>query len=289
MPLPAPLRLRYRSQMRSPILIAMLAAVVATPAFAAATAWQDVAPGVRLRLVSSDILAPDGTTLVGLEADMPATTKTYWRIPGETGIPTELDFSATQAVTASRVLWPYPVIDTATGYVDYAYFGPTVLPVELTLAPGATELTASVVMGVCAEVCVPVTATFRLPLDFSKPDSAQKLRLRQAVAAAPLPWTAPHEAVGAVHFDKAAAHLVVALSDPGIDPMSVIADLGPAGQLFGAPQKGPEAGLVVFPLLGGKGAADLNGQRVTLTFMTPDGPFAIEREIAAATSTAGNR
>ena len=66
-------------------------ALAAAPACAGATAWQELAPGVKLRLVASDTLSADGTTLAALELDMPAGTKTYWRVPGESGIPTELD------------------------------------------------------------------------------------------------------------------------------------------------------------------------------------------------------
>ena len=50
-----------------------------------------VAPDVRVRLIASEQLRADHTTLAAIEIDMPASTKTYWRVPGETGIPTELE------------------------------------------------------------------------------------------------------------------------------------------------------------------------------------------------------
>ena len=59
---------------------------------------------------------------------MPQNTKTYWRIPGETGIPTELDFTGSTGIAASTILWPYPTVDHVQGYLDYVYYGPTVLP-----------------------------------------------------------------------------------------------------------------------------------------------------------------
>ena len=84
--------------MRLPILLGIFASLL-SPAFAAETAWQDVAPGVRLRLISTGVVKPDGTTLLGLEIDMPETTKTYWRVPGDTGLPTVLDFTASTGVS----------------------------------------------------------------------------------------------------------------------------------------------------------------------------------------------
>src|SRR4051812_36460623 len=105
----------------------------ATPALAGATAWQDVAPHVRLRLVTNDVRAADGSTLAGLELDMPAKFKTYWRLPGETGIPTELDVSGSAGVATPVIEWPYPIPEITDGFLDYVYHGPTVLPVSLKL------------------------------------------------------------------------------------------------------------------------------------------------------------
>ena len=46
------------------------------------------------------------TLLAGLQLDMPANTKTYWRVPGETGIPSEFDFSASVGLTSGTIDWP---------------------------------------------------------------------------------------------------------------------------------------------------------------------------------------
>ncbi|UXN73700.1 hypothetical protein N8D56_23620 [Devosia sp. A8/3-2] len=50
--------------------LALLAATL-TPALAGETPWQEVAPGVKLRLISSGLIKPDGKTLLGLEIFMP--------------------------------------------------------------------------------------------------------------------------------------------------------------------------------------------------------------------------
>ena len=113
-----------------PIVLALSLSLLAVPAQAGETPWQEVAPGVKVRLITSDKL-DDGVTLAGLELDMPESTNTYWRIPGETGIPTELDFAASTGVSDPWIHWPYPEIDRSRGYLDYVYFGPTVLPFEI--------------------------------------------------------------------------------------------------------------------------------------------------------------
>ena len=59
--------------MRSLFILALLCPLAA-PASAGETPWQDIAPGVQLRLISAGQVRADGTTLVGLEIDMPPTT-----------------------------------------------------------------------------------------------------------------------------------------------------------------------------------------------------------------------
>lgn len=270
--------------MRIPALL--LIPMLFTPAVAAETPWQDVAPGARVRLISSDVLKPDGTTMVALEIDMPVSTNTYWRVPGETGIPTLFDFAGSRGVIGHEALWPFPLVETKSGYVDYVYRGPTVLPVELQLDGGAVDLKLGVVMGVCSEICVPVTANFELPLSFAAPDRAQGLRIAQALALTPMPWSDPRDPIAWVGFDAAAKALAVDVDDTRLDPLSLIADTGDTGQLFGAPQKSPDGKLVLLPLLGGESSRDVEGMPVRLTFMTEMGPFSVERRIASAGSTA---
>lgn len=270
--------------MRIPALL--LIPMLFTPAVAAETPWQDVAPAARVRLISSDVLKPDGTTMVALEIDMPVSTNTYWRVPGETGIPTLFDFAGSRGVAGHEALWPFPLVETKTGYVDFVYRGPTVLPVELRVDSEPVDLKLGVVMGVCSEICVPVTATFELPLSFAAPDRAQGLRIAQALALTPMPWDDPRDPIGWVGFDAAARALAVKVDDTEVDPLSLIADTGDTGQLFGAPQKSPDGKLVLLPLLGGESSRDVEGMPVRLTFMTEMGPFSVERRISSAGSTA---
>lgn len=263
--------------MRALVLFALT--LMTLPAMAGETPWQDIAPGVRLRMISSDVLKPDGTTVVALELDMPSSYNTYWRVPGESGIPTEIDTAGSSGISAQETLWPYPTIETKDGLTDFVYRGSTVLPVLLKLSGERADLTASVVMGVCSDICVPAMASFRLPLDFLKPDRGQGLRIAQAVALTPQRWTDPVPLLGAVTWDAAANALSVGLGDPRVDPLSVIADGSAAGQLFGAPQKSPDGSAVLLPLLGGADQAALEGKPVSLTFMTEMGPFSLSTTV----------
>jgi len=251
--------------------------LAAGPALAGATAWQEISPGVKARLISSDAMT-NGTTLAGLELDMPQTTNTYWRIPGESGIPTEFDFAGSSGIADPIVHWPFPEIANAAGYQDYVYRGPVVFPIALKSNGGTLDV--AVTLGVCSDVCVPARASFSLPVGGGKADPAQSIRLDQAEATTPIPWDRAGDPVGAV--SEASDGLVLANLDASIDPRTLIADVGDPSILFETPQKSPEGSLWTLKLLGGARGTKLEGRSVQLTFMTPNGPYVVSRKVGAS-------
>jgi DsbC/DsbD-like thiol-disulfide interchange protein len=257
--------------------LCLFATFAAGPALAGATAWQEISPGVKARLISSDSIV-GGTTLAGLELDMPQATNTYWRIPGESGIPTQFDFSGSTGIADPHVHWPFPEIANTAGYRDYIYRGSVVFPIALKTGGGV--LNAAIMLGVCSDVCVPARASFSLPIGGDKADPAQSIRLDQAEAATPIAWDRTGDPVGPVA--AAPDGLVLSGLDPSIDPNTLIADVGDPSILFETPQKSPEGSLWTLRLLGGAGGKTLEGRSVQLTFMTSNGPYTVSRQIGSA-------
>lgn len=253
--------------------------LLAAPVHAGETAWQEVAPGVALRLISTGQIKADGTTLVGIEIDMSETTKTYWRVPGDTGLPTELDFAGSKGVLGHQILWPYPTRHETVDYLDYAYFGPTVLPVELMVEPGAPSIELSAVLGICSDICIPAQAEFSLPLTDAAPDRPNGLRIRQALATTPMEWPGDPQPVGDVELWADAGVLAVRVEASDLDPASLIVAMDGGEPLFGTPQKSPEPHLVLIPILGKSSELNLENQAVRLTFLTGMGAFEVKRTI----------
>jgi len=254
--------------------------LTSAPAFASATPWQEVTPNVKLRLISSDTRAADGTTLVGVEVDMPAGYRTYWHDPGESGIPMQLDIAGSTGVSDPQIEWPFPETEMNAGLLDYVYRGPTVLPVRLKASGGAAKLDAAVVMGVCSDVCVPVQAKFSLPLSFGAADPVQSLRLQQAQAAAPIDWKDGAAPFGPVSYDPKAKGLRVTLGSDKVDPTSVIALTSDPTVIFDAPQKSPDGRSLLLPLRGQARGTEWTRNPVELTFMTPDGAYQVSERVA---------
>lgn len=263
---------------------ALATAVLLLPvsfACAGETAWQEVVPGVQLRLVSSGLVKPDGSTLLGLEIEMPENTKTYWRVPGETGLATELDFAGSDGLKEAEIVWPHPLQDTSSGYVDFVYFGNTLLPITATASDASGTVVVSAMLGICSEICLPAQASFTLPLSDAKPDRANGLRIKQALAQAPIPWNEPAEPIGHVEYSSAEDALAVQINDPTLDISTLIAATDTGMPLFGVPQKSPQDGLVLLPILAKSENSDLEGEDVQLSFMTGMGAFELSRTIGA--------
>ena len=264
------------------LIAALPLVLLATPAFAGATPWQDVAPGVRLRLIANDVRTPDGSTLAGLELDMPQDFKTYWRLPGETGIPTELDIAGSTGVATPTIQWPYPTAETSGGFLDYVYHGPTVLPVSLRLTGDTPSLKIGVVMGVCSEVCVPVRASFSLPLTLAMPDTAEDIRLKEALALTPIAWTGAGAPFSGVSFDPQQHVLKLSDVDAAIDPSSIIASTTDPAVIFDAPQKSPDNRSILLPLRGASVTTGWAAMPIQLTFMTAMGSFEVSERVTTS-------
>jgi DsbC/DsbD-like thiol-disulfide interchange protein len=265
------------------IAIAALAVLAGANARAGETPWQEVAPGVSIRMISTGTFSADDKAMLALEIDMPETTKTYWRIPGQTGLPISLDVSASSGISAHRILWPYPQRETKSGKLDYVYYGPTILPLEVTGSADAT-LDLKATLGICSEICIPAQVHLSLPLTDSAPDSPNQLRIRQALAEVPIGWTQGADPVGTVEAMADGKAVSVEVDAALLDPDSVIVATDGDGLVFGAPQKSPQSNLVVLPILGKSDNSALDGLDVEVTFMTDTGAYVVNRAVEAGTS-----
>lgn len=263
---------------RSFAILALLSPAGA--ALAEETDWVEVAPDVSVRLVSSDIVTQDGTVWMGLEIDMPQTTKTYWRVPGESGMPMVIDTAGSRGVSALEIAWPYPKRETKEGYLDHAFYGRVLFPLAVAVDADEPLLAAEITMGICSDICVPATASLELAPTLDEPDSANDFRIRQALATVPL----PHDGeglLGEATFDAEQGTLLVELGDTEFDPSTMIAEIADSSLIFGVPEVSADETALSFPLLGRIEAGQLDDVQARFTFDTPEGPFEIMRPLTA--------
>lgn len=109
----------------------------------------------------------DGARLAAVSIDLQPEFKTYWRTPGDSGLPPVFDWSRSKNVRQTDVLWPVPQRFDDQAGSSIGYEGRVILPVAVRIADPAQEavLTLSLSFGVCKTICIPVKseATLRLP------------------------------------------------------------------------------------------------------------------------------
>ncbi len=261
------------------LILFLFLSMAVGPALAGETPWLEVAPGVQMRLVTTGEVKADGRTLAAIEIDMPEATKTYWHIPGDTGLPLEIDLRESRGVSSHQVLWPFPTVERTPDYLDYVYRGHTVIPVLLRVDGEAPQLEASLVVGICSDICIPAQAQFSMPLRDAVPDRANGLRIRQAVADVPMAWPEGEPGLGEVRLAPEQGAVTVTIDPASVDITSLIATFDDGMPLLGVPQIGPEATVVQIPVLDTADMNGLVGREVRLTFMTSEGAFETRRTI----------
>jgi len=128
---------------------------------------------------------------------------TYWQNPGDTGLPTRVDWTLPEGASAGEFLWPAPERIEFGELINYGYHGQVVLPVVVSpgsgLAPGARfDLAGRARWLVCEEVCIPGRADLSLTLPVAAADAAApvaasgrwRARLERALVEAPQPLDA---------------------------------------------------------------------------------------------------
>ncbi|HVK32018.1 MAG TPA: thioredoxin family protein, partial [Burkholderiaceae bacterium] len=91
---------------------------------------------------------------------------TYWKNPGDSGLPTTLNWQLPAGVTAGEIAWPTPTRLPVGPLVNYGYEGKLLLPVPLTLPADfkaeALDVKLSAQWLVCKDVCIPQQGEFAL-------------------------------------------------------------------------------------------------------------------------------
>jgi DsbC/DsbD-like thiol-disulfide interchange protein len=122
-------------------------------------------------LVALDVLdggmTERGTYQAALRLTLSDGWKTYWRAPGEAGIPPQIDWRGSRNLRAVQITWPAPHVFDQGGMRTIGYERQMVLPVEITPEiPGQpVRLKGEIAFGLCKDVCIPGELRFDQALD----------------------------------------------------------------------------------------------------------------------------
>lgn len=121
--------------------------------------------------VQGDILQgwkqADGSRVVAIRLTLADGWKTYWRAPGDSGIPPQIDWKGSQNLDGVALHWPAPSVFREGSLTTIGYKHELILPISL--QPRSTEapirLHATLDIGVCSDICVPQTLQLDAVID----------------------------------------------------------------------------------------------------------------------------
>ena len=91
---------------------------------------------------------------------------TYWRVPGDAGLPPRFDWTESENITNVEILWPAPVRKKELDFQTFAYAGDTAFPLMILLKdkgkPARLALSGNVM--VCNEICIPQKLSLALDI-----------------------------------------------------------------------------------------------------------------------------
>src|SRR6266850_5818442 len=146
------------------------AATLFVGAFALPVCAEDSSPWQRDTHSAVRLLAGSrsgGVLLGGIAFQLQPGWKTYWRTPGDSGVPPRFDFSKSDNVEAVTVLWPAPTkFDDGAGGYSLGYHDQVVLPLRIVAknADKPVTLRADINYAVCEKLCIPVEASAELAI-----------------------------------------------------------------------------------------------------------------------------
>ena len=175
-------------------ILATLAAITL-----AAPTWAEVPTDVADLKIIPGWETSNGTYMAGIQITLSEGWKTYWRAPGDAGIPPLFQWIGSENIAAAAFHWPTPEVFDTNGMRTIGYHDSVVIPVEIqSIDSGPMRIKGQVEIGVCDNICVPVSLEFDSTV---LPDGGPNAVIAGALIDQPL--TAERAKVSDVHCDIA--------------------------------------------------------------------------------------
>ena len=185
----------------------LLVSVAHAPARAEnASAWsQDAKSAVRLIAGTNKGGAP---LRGGIEIKLQPGWHTYWRYPGDSGVPPRFDFSGSDNVKSATVQYPAPHLFTDESGSSIGYKDGVIFPVSIVPKDPAKPVNArlKIEYAVCEKLCIP--AEGKAELSIGPGPSTADAGLAEAEARVPKPVAATDIGLTARRVNDAAKPLV---------------------------------------------------------------------------------
>lgn len=241
-----------------------------------------------LRLVAGSHPGGDGILRAGVEVRLAAGWKTYWRYPGDSGVPPVFDFSKSENAKSVALLWPAPHRFDYEGGASIGYKGDVMFPVHVVPENPRRPVTLRLAIeyAVCEKLCVPArgeavlklapSSSTNAPASGASPNDA---RIAEAEARVPKPARVGDAAplgIAAVRKEPGQPHprILVDVAAPAAAPLELFAEGPTAEWALPLPEPVPgtpaEPRRFAFDLDGAPPGVDPTGAALRFTLISGD-------------------
>lgn len=163
-------------------------------------------PQVRAELLAHapEGIAPGKPLWLGLQLRHRSEWHTYWKNPGDSGLPTTLDWTLPTGLKAGEIVWPTPSKIPVGTLANYGYEGTVLLPVPVTIDPSVRpagdriDIALRAAWLVCRKECIPEEGEFRISLPVRSSTALHGAAFDAAARATPRPLPGSPSATDAV-------------------------------------------------------------------------------------------
>jgi thiol:disulfide interchange protein DsbD len=149
------------------------------------------APVVKTEHVEAELIAEKAAfqagkpATVGLKLRMEPQWHTYWKNPGDSGLPTKIEWILPEGWKAGPIQWPYPMPLPVGPLMNYGYEDEVVLLTELTppanAAAGKVPVKARAEWLVCKDICIPEKGELDTTLTLAAMEAPANPRIEAAI------------------------------------------------------------------------------------------------------------
>jgi thiol:disulfide interchange protein DsbD len=130
-------------------------------------------------VVDSYSLEKSRSVPIGILIELEKDWHIYWRNPGDSGMPTSIDFELPDGVSISEIQWPVPKVFEYEGLASYGYDGQILLIADLNVPENflsnSIMVTANIKSLICRDVCIPFNSTISKEIVFQNIFKAEEL------------------------------------------------------------------------------------------------------------------
>ncbi len=195
---------------------------------------------VQAQLLSdATAVVPGKPFTVGLLLHMVPNWNTYWKFPGDAGIPTEIKWKLPDGWKVGEIQWPIPLrLDEPGDIQIYGYHDEVLLLQEMTppgsLKDSTVQLAAEASWLVCEKICIPGNASLKLDLPVATQSTSSNEEIFSRYRRS-LPQSWPEAKIARATWQRQGAELLLTIESPALANY-------PAADFFPAPEANVVAG-----------------------------------------------